>query len=219
MPAAVSLEQLEIRLTDCLSALEAKLRSCANAGYTDENKRSEVIARDILNILLGTSYELEPRVNSPGFDLRDSDEMSLVQITSKHTIGKVTDCLRTTTERVAKESDLCGYELKILFLTTDSKTTEKLKSDTTKKLPKLGLDLSCIEFDPETNLLDFNDLLRLLRENHATREQMTQLSDLWTNTGHTSPASPPSPTGFRRSSSSTRTISPLPSSCTGTAKP
>ena len=178
MPAAVSMEQLEIRLTDCLSTLEAKLRSCANAGYTDENKRSEVIARDILNILLGTSYELEPRVNSPGFDLRDSDEMSLVQITSKHTIGKVTDCLRTTTERVAKETDLCGYELKILFLTTDSKTTEKLKSDTTKKLPKLGLDLSCIEFDPETNLLDFNDLLRLLRENHVTREQMAQLSDL-----------------------------------------
>lgn len=178
MPTAVSMQQLEIRLTDCLAALEAKLRSCANAGYTDENKRSEVIARDILNILLGRTYELEPRINSPGFDLRDSDEMSLVQITSTDTIRKVTDCLRTTTERVAKETDLRGYELKILFLTTDSETTKKLKTDTIKRLPKLGLDLSCIDFDPEINLLDFNDLIRPLRENHVTREQMTQLSDL-----------------------------------------
>ena len=178
MPTAVSMQQLEIRLTDCLAALEAKLRSCANAGYTDENKRSEVIARDILNILLGRTYELEPRVNSPGFDLRDSDEMSLVQITSNDTIRKVTDCLRTTAERVAKEADLRGYEIKILFLTTDSETTKKLKTDTIKRLPKLGLDLSCIDFDPEINLLDFNDLIRPLRENHVTREQMTQLSDL-----------------------------------------
>lgn len=187
MPMTEALDIIAARLTKCLSALKAELDSNISAAYTDANKRSEVITRDLMNILYDKNLVLESKNNASGFDLCDSDNMLLVQITSNHTIGKITDCLRTTTERVSKESALRGFDLQILFLTTDGKATAKLRTQTAAKLPKLGLDLSAISFDPQTDILDFNDLLKMLRENHVTKHQMAQLTDLmdkyWPLTG------------------------------------
>lgn len=178
MLKAEPLDMMATRLTKCLSALAAEIESETTAGHTNINKDAEGIVRDLMNILFGYSLELEGKVNSSGFDLCDRDSMRFVQVTSDQSTTKIQDCLRTTTDRVVADPTLRDFDLDILFLTMNSKKTGTLKKKVAEKLPYPDSDLSLFGFKPTANLLDFNDLIRPLRENHVTREQMAQLSEL-----------------------------------------
>ena len=178
MPKTEPLDLMAVRLNKCLSSLAVEIDSETTAGHTNINKDAEVIVRDLMNILFGYSLELEEKVNSSGFDLCDRDSMRFAQVTSNHSTTKIQECLRTTTDRVIADPTLRDFDLDIIFLTMSIKKTETLKKKVASKLPYSDSDLSLFGFDPAVNLLDFNDLLRPLREGHVDPNQMAQLSDL-----------------------------------------
>lgn len=178
MPTMEPLDLLAARLTKCLSTLAAEIPSEASTGHTNIHKDAESIVRELINILFDYSLKLEGKVNSSGFDLCDRDGMRFVQVTSEQSTTKIQDCLRTVTDRVKADRSLQDFDLDILFLSTNSKKTQTLKKNVAEKLPYPDSDLSLFSFNPAESILDFNDLLRPLRENHVTLDQMAKLTEL-----------------------------------------
>lgn len=170
------LQELENRFADHLCSIKVKLLARGKAGRYDENKISEYVMRDILNVLYGCALEVETVSNSAGFDLCCVDDGLMVQVTSECTDKKVIDCLEKTARRIAKQPELTGFRLRVLFMTTDSRETQLAQRQVQRRLR--DLDLSGLDFDPRTDVIDFNTLLSRLWDRDISNTQMTRLQEI-----------------------------------------
>ena len=170
---------LEQELDDCLNKLAAQTKSRAKAGYNDACKHAEVVIRNLMNVLYGYSLQLEGKVNASGFDLCDTTNKILVQVTVNCTDNKVEDCLRTTCERVTKEPHLNNATLYIMFLTVDDDEINKLKKNAANKLGKpedsdkrklksYTFPVTGIQFTPADSIISLNTLLQQIRDDETS---------------------------------------------------
>ena len=175
MTAIDTLPILKKRMLEYLTALASKVTLEGAYGDNGESKGAEVVIRDLMNVLYGYDLKLEKKVNAAGFDLCDSSHHVMVQVSSNCTAEKVEECLRTTCERVVRESQLKDYTLYIVFLSVDNHCMETLRKNAANKLgsPELNdkrtlmpypFQVTGIRFDPHRSIINLDTFLQTMRD-------------------------------------------------------
>lgn len=149
----------------------------ASAGYNDVYKAGEWIIRDMMNVFFGLNLKMEGECNAAGFDLRDEKNNVLVQVTHNHKGRKVDDCLKTTSNRVAAEN-LGKPKLYIVFL--DKKPLMSLIRSTRNKIDEKRYSFAItVDFQPETDILNLDSFIGMLRNRHKADRTGLGNEDLW----------------------------------------
>ena len=159
-----SLNVVRERLAEFLPRLSVRVKNDGKAGLNNIHKLSEPVIRNLMNTLYGLELKLEGKVNAGGFDLCDTENHVLVQVTGNCTDQKIKDCLRTTADRVAKEPELNGAELYIAFLTSDEEEIKKLRKKTAAKMKKGELKAEGFRFTAESGILCLQDFVQFLTD-------------------------------------------------------
>lgn len=136
------------KIVEMLNAFRTEVHTCSTLGLLNINKHSENFIRTILNLTYG--YELENlnkgKSNFPGIDIGDIGEGVAFQITSTKKSEKVDDTLTTCLKYKHYET----FKTINIFVLTSKQGSYTLKTSTEPYFT----------FSPETNILDFSDLLR-----------------------------------------------------------
>ncbi|MBQ3163824.1 MAG: SMEK domain-containing protein [Lachnospiraceae bacterium] len=162
----VMLKESEIikEIIDLLSREKLNIQSQCKIGLFDDNKYWENIIRNLLNAIYG--YELvnlnQEKTNYPGIDLGDAEIGLGIQITETKTSAKVTRSL----DKVLENEVYLKYPKFSMFILGDKQQTYTV--DMAKYQGK-------INFCPESDILDFQDLISAINE--MNREEMQDILD------------------------------------------
>ena len=195
MTETETLSIIKQRMLEYLTALASKVKIEGAYGDNGESKGAEVVIRDLMNVLYGYDLKLEKKVNAPGFDLCDTYNHVLVQVTSNCTAGKVEECLGTTCERITKEPHLNNYTLCIVFLSVDNNSMVTLRKNAAnklgipepgdhRKLAQYSFPVTGIQFDPQDSIINLDTFLQVLRDDetaidqHLTGHQLRRLTEI-----------------------------------------
>ncbi|MGI0105871.1 SMEK domain-containing protein [Salinimicrobium sp. WS361] len=156
-------EVLLKKIIDEFSILENKIDKHNNLNLTDINLFSEDFFSKILNIIF--RYNLKPfkKNNYPAIDLGDKENSIAFQITSTNAKGKIQKTLNGFKDQ---NLNLEFFKLKILILSRKQKIYKNLKIDET------------INFNPSTDIMDINDLLKDVKE--LPIQKMQKILELFT---------------------------------------
>ncbi len=160
-------EVLLKKIIDEFSILENKIDKHNNLNLTDINLFSEDFFSKILNIIF--RYNLKPfkKNNYPAIDLGDKENSIAFQITSTNAKGKIQKTLNGFKDQ---NLNLEFFKLKILILSRKQKIYKNLKIDET------------INFNPSTDIMDINDLLKDVKE--LPIQKMQKILELFTGEFH-----------------------------------
>ena len=177
MARHLPLDVLKGYLMRFLSSYGSELSADGVAGMHDGNKNAEVIIRDLMNLFYGYSLKLEPKANSAGFDLLDTEHKIMVQVTNNCTSNKVSECLRTTADRV-RDDELQDYRLYIAFVTMNVRTVQNRRDGTVEKLAEGTLATPGFRFDPADGIICLDTFVDFLRQNRSPKIQPLELEQM-----------------------------------------
>lgn len=162
--AKESLFVVRDRLDEFLTNLSLRVKNNGQAGMNNIHKQSESVVCNLMNVLFGFELQKEKKVNAAGFDLCDPKSHILVQVTGNCTDDKISDCLRTTANRIKKEPHLMDAELYIVFLTVENDKIKKLRGKTWAKINKGELKADGFRIDAKSNILCLQDFVQFLTD-------------------------------------------------------
>jgi tetratricopeptide (TPR) repeat protein len=171
------LDVLKGYLVRFLGSYGSELSADGKAGMHDGNKNAEVIIRDLMNLFYGYSLKLEPKANSAGFDLLDTEHKIMVQVTNNCTSNKVSECLRTTADRV-RDEHLQDYRLYIAFVTMNVQKVQNRRDGTAEKLAEGTLATPGFRFDPADEIICLDTFVDFLRQNSSPKAQPLELEQM-----------------------------------------
>ena len=153
-------EKLIKEIIDIVSKERMILETQSGLGMCDDNKNWEVVICHLLNMVYG--YELinlnDEKLNYPGIDLGDKKRGLGVQVTSTKKSSKIGESLRKVYENRVYEM---YPKFKIFIL---GKKQKKYSVDTESYKEK-------ISFDIKADVLDFDDLLREIKQIDVERKE------------------------------------------------
>lgn len=149
------LEKSIDRIIELFAIFKLQIEDKNKAGLFDSNRFSEDVLVPVLRDIFDCPYlrNLNSEIrNYPGIDLADASKRTAFQITSENSVDKVIDTL----DKVIKHESHRLYDN--IFVYNLKKRASKYNKTKIKEVTKGYFD-----FDPDTQIIDSNDLVRRLQ--------------------------------------------------------
>ena len=148
------IQELHNRIRGRLAQLSLEVKGAAAMGQTDIHRLAEIIVHPVLKITLKLpglrNLNAQERQNFPGIDLGDPQAGVGIQVTARADASKIRDTIKKCIRHGIYET----YPHLRFFVLTEKQSTYRLD---------LEADLDGnVEFDPQVDVLDYTDILRIV---------------------------------------------------------